>query len=188
MLKELTVEQRKELISKYPYLLPRTMFTGEVHPDYNYEYLKGEHDLPDGWFELFLQCCEDLYEPLKRIDYLDKFRFLDIKEKWGRMDFSTYGATSEIYDILNKYTFLSQQVCSVCGKPATVRTYSYVLPFCLEHIRGSGEGIEDVDLITPRTSYIQTHWVADCKREKTVFVKDEWERYLKRIGYKDGSD
>lgn len=188
MAKELTVEKRKELIAKYPYLMPRTMFTDEVHPDFNYEFIKGEHDLPKGWLELFLQCCEDLYEPLKRADYLNKFRFLDIKEKWGAMDFSTYRITSEVSEILEKYRFISKQVCSRCGKPATVRTYSYVLPFCLEHIKGSGETIEDVELITPQTSYIRTEWVADCKREKSISVKDEWERYLKRIGYTDDSN
>ena len=32
------------------------------------EYIRGEYELPDGWFRLFLQMCEDIREPLKKAD------------------------------------------------------------------------------------------------------------------------
>ena len=58
---------RKALTEEYPYLLPRKMTTGEVHSDYDYQFIVGEYDLPEGWMELFLQCCEDLKEPLVKV-------------------------------------------------------------------------------------------------------------------------
>lgn len=178
-----TRQWRKEMTKKYPYLLPRRMTDGEVSPDYDYEYLVGERDLPDGWLQLFLQCCEDLYEPLKRAEYLDKFRFLDIKEKYGAMRFSTCRVNDEIFEILEKYEFLSQQVCCVCGKPATVITSGWICPYCTVHIKDSHEVVEDADIIEISTKYTRRTWSAD-KGDSTreIDCTDEWNRYLERIG------
>lgn len=179
-------QQRKALIEEYPYLLPRKMTTGEAHPDYDYAYIVGEHDLPEGWMELFLQCCEDIKEPLQRADYIDKFRFTQVKEKFGRMTLYTYGATDEVLDIINKYEFLSQQVCSVCGIPATVMTYGWICPYCAEHVRGTMENVDDAELIEIKTSYVQERWLPnDGNIKRCVDCSDEWNRYLKRIGYQE---
>ena len=55
---------RKALIEKYPYLQPRRMTDGKISTDYDYQYIVGEHDLPEGWLVLFLQACEDIRFPL----------------------------------------------------------------------------------------------------------------------------
>ena len=73
---------RKALIKEYPYLQPRNVWTDKIAEDYDYEYILGEHDLPEGWFELFLQMCEDIKEPLIKADYLNEFRFSQLKEKY----------------------------------------------------------------------------------------------------------
>ena len=180
---------RKALTEEYPYLLPRKMTTGEVHSDYDYQFIVGEYDLPEGWMELFLQCCEDLKEPLVKADYLDKFRFTQVKEKYGRMTLYTYGATEEVLDIIDKYAFLSQQVCSVCGKPASVMTYGYVCPYCSEHVRGSMENVDDAEIIETKTSYIQERWsLKDGNIKRFVDCSDEWNRYLRRIDYKENAE
>lgn len=177
---------RKALIEEYPYLQPRAMTTGEVHHDYDYQYIVGEHDLPEGWMQLFLQCCEDLKEPLIRAGNLDTFRFLQVKEKWGRMTLYTQGATNEVQDIIDKYAFLSQQVCSVCGKPATVMTYGYVCPYCSKHVRGSMTTVEDAEIIEIKTSYVKERWLPkDGNIKRFIDCSDEWNRYLKRIEYTD---
>lgn len=178
-------QQRKALTEEYPYLLPRTMTTDEVHPDYDYEFINGEYDLPEGWMELFLQCCEDLKEPLIRAGRLDKFRFLQVKEKWGCMELYHNGASNEVHKIINKYRFLSQQVCSVCGKPASVMTYGYVCPFCSKCVMDSGTYIDDAELIETKTSYTQHIYGVSGHREEFIDCTDEWNRYLKRIGYKN---
>ena len=186
MVRELTVEQRKELIEKYPYLLPRNPFTDKVSDDYDYSFIKGEFSIPDGWLQLFLQCCEDLYEPLKKAEYLDKFRFLDVKEKYGSMRFATCRVNDEIFEILEKYEFLSKQVCCVCGEPATVMTNGWICPYCTEHIKESYEVIEDADIIEIQTKYTRRTWSAETgDSTKEIDCTDEWNRYLERIGYKD---
>lgn len=176
---------RKTLIEEYPYLLPRNVFTDEVHKDYDYTYINGEYNLPDGWFELFLQCCEDIREPLIKANLLDKFRFTQIKEKFGSMRLYNSGATKEVQDILYKYEFLSEQVCSVCGKPAKVLTSGYICPYCEEHVRGSMENVDTTELIDIKTSYVKESWSDEGTIKETVDCSDEWERYLKRIGYEE---
>ena len=178
-------QHRKALTEEYPYLLPRTMTTGEVHPDYDYEFIMGEYDLPEGCMELFLQCCEDPKEPLIKADRLDKFRFLQIKEKWGRMELYNNGASKEVHRIIDKYRFLSQQVCSICGKPASVMTYGYVCPFCSKCVMDTDMYIDDAELIDIKTSYVQEQYSIAGHTEELVDCSDEWRRYLERIGYKN---
>lgn len=183
---KLTVEQRKELIKKYPYLMPMNPFTHKVIKDYDYSFIVGEHSLPGGWIQLFLQCCEDLYEPLKKAEYLDKFRFLDVKEKYGSMRFATCRVSDEVFEVLEKYEFLSQQVCCICGEPATVITNGWICPYCTEHIKDSYEVVEDADIIEIQTKYSRRTWSAEHGDSiKEIDCTDEWNRYLERIGYKD---
>jgi hypothetical protein len=62
----MTKEQRqnKKLIKRYPFLLPRNVFTDEVPEEYDYSYIRGIGELPKGWEKLFLQMCEDIRTPL----------------------------------------------------------------------------------------------------------------------------
>ena len=175
---------RKALVEEYPYLMPRNEFTGELIKDYDYTFIEGEYNLPEGWFRLFLQCCEDIKEPLVKAACLDAFRFVQIKEKYGEMRLYSSGATKEVLDIIDKYEFLSQQVCSVCGKPATVMTSGYICPYCSEHVRGSMENVDDAELINIKTSFTKRTWSAATGDVETIVdCKDEWERYLKNVGY-----
>jgi hypothetical protein len=173
---------RKALIEEYPYLQPRRMTDGQVSPDYDYQFIVGEYDIPDGWLQLFLQCCEDIKEPLIKADYLDKFRFTQVKEKYGSLRLYSYGATNEVKDILDKYEFLSKQVCCICGKPAAVITYGWICPYCCEHIKDSCDNIDDAELIDIKTSYIREIWSPNGMISTVVDCSDEWNRYLKRIG------
>ena len=183
MLDKLTVEQRKALLEKYPYLMPRNAFTGEPVKNYDYSFIEGEYDLPEGWLQLFLQCCEDIYEPLARADRLDKFRFAQVKEKYGRMVLYTSGSTEEVLTILDKYEFLSEQVCSECGIPATIRTFGYICPYCSECVRGSIENVDEREWIEIKTSYLLERRENGVTTQKVVDCTDEWTRYLDRIGY-----
>ena len=174
---------RKTLIEEYPYLLPRSMTTGEVHPDYDYTYIVGEYDLPEGWLELFLQCCEDIKAPLVKAGLLNDFRFLQIKEKYGSMRMYDSGATEEVHDIIDKYEFLSQQVCCECGKPAAVMTSGWICPYCAEHIRGGLENVAPPDeLIEIQTSYVRKRYSNGTPTETVIDCSGEWNRYLERIG------
>jgi hypothetical protein len=174
---------RKALIEEYPYLQPRKAMTGEVHPDYDYQYIVGEYDLPEGWMQLFLQACEDIREPLEKACDLEKFRFLQVKEKYGQMRLYHTGAITEVCDIIDKYEFLSEQVCSECGKPAVAMTRGWICPYCEEHIKNFTERGELIDHIEVQTSYVRKRYHNGTHTETTIDCGDEWARYLKRIGY-----
>ena len=170
---------RKTLIQEYPYLQPRRMSDGKVSPDYDYQFIVGEHDLPEGWFVLFLQACKDIKEPLVEAGDLDTFRFFQVKEKYGRMRLYHSGASEEVNDILDKYEFLSEQVCHVCGKPATAVTRGWIYPFCAEHVAEVNAAYDPIEL---QTSYVRRRHSAEGTTKTTIDCSDEWNRYLKRIG------
>ena len=178
---------RKALTEEYPYLLPRKMTTGEVHSDYDYQFIVGEYDLPEGWMELFLQCCEDLKEPLVKADYLDKFRFSELKEKYGSMRMYTFTAPAEVQDILSKYEFLSAQVCCECGKPAVAMTTDWICPYCEEHVPGGIENVVSDELIKIKTQYTRSCWSSEGVTEAIIDCSEEWQRYLKRISYNENA-
>jgi hypothetical protein len=174
---------RKALIEEYPYLQPRKATTGEVHPDYDYQYIVGEYDLPEGWVQLFLQACDDIREPLEKAGDLEKFRFLQVKEKYGQMRLYHSGAADEVCDILSKYEFLSEQVCSECGKPAVAMTRGWICPYCNEHVKNFTDRGIIADPIEVQTSYIRKRYHNGTHTETVIDCSDEWARYLNRIGY-----
>ena len=51
---DFTMEQNKALIEHFPYLQPRSLWTDEIAPDYSYDHIRGQWELPDGWGRLFL--------------------------------------------------------------------------------------------------------------------------------------
>jgi hypothetical protein len=178
-------QQRKSLIEEYPYLQPRKAMTGEVHPDYDYDFIVGEYDLPKGWLDLFLQMCEDIKVPLEKAGLLNDFRFLQVKEKFGQLRAYNTGGTEEVYDIISKYEFLSEQVCCMCGKPATAMTRGWICPFCEEHTKNFTIRGEIVDPIEIKTEVIRKRYHNGTSTETIINCKDEWTRYLKRIGYSE---
>jgi ribosomal protein L37AE/L43A len=172
---------RKALIEDYPYLHPRDMH-GNLVEDYDFDYLEGELDLPEGWLDLFLQCCEDLKEPLEKAGLLYSFKFLQIKEKFGAMRIYAPSPTEEVRDILAKYEFISRQVCCVCGKPATTTTKGWTCPYCDEHFEEvQARGEEKLESINIQTSYVLRRFADGAFNEEVVDCSNEWERYLKNI-------
>lgn len=126
--------ENKELVERHPYLLPRNVFSDEIRGDYDYDYTWYD-DIPEGWriaFGEFL--LDDLREALVETNYLDRFRFFDIKEKYGSLRLYCNGAPQEVYDVLHKYEFISQHVCIYCGKPhaCVIDYYGWYLPVCSE--------------------------------------------------------
>lgn len=128
----LTKEQRKQLIEIYPYLQPRNLWTGDVTEYYDYGHIRGEYELPDGWLRLFFLYCKNLRPCLLEEGMLDKFRFSQLKEKYGRMCLYNFGiprkGNAEILTTL--YESYSTQICCVCGKPARYKSLGWIDPWC----------------------------------------------------------
>lgn len=122
----------KELINKYPWLLPRNRFTDKVNPNYDYNYTELD-DMPDGWRVAFgEQLCEEVNNELltwEKEDY-DEFRILQIKEKYGELRFYVNYSSHALYEIIEKYTQLSRKTCIQCGKPARWISRGWIFPYC----------------------------------------------------------
>lgn len=178
---ELSKDARKKLVGLYPYLIPRKAFTGEIHKDYDYSYVVGEHDLPPGWFKLFLQCCEDLKKPLTESGLIDKFWFRQVKEKYGLMRLYTSCGNKDVYSIIENYTVMSNQVCCECGKPAQYKSTGYVCPYCSDCVTKSGELLDthrDINIVTQYATTIRENGV---ESDVLVSIEDEWNRYIERL-------
>ena len=124
--------RNKKLIKNYPFLTPRNVFSDKLHSDYNYEYTWYD-DINKGWqigFGKFL--LEDLKQALIETNYLYDFRFLQIKEKWGRLNLYANGVPEKVQDVLDKYEFISQYVCIKCGSPhaCVLNDHGWYLPLC----------------------------------------------------------
>lgn len=121
----------KELIRKYPFLIPRNRWTGKIVA--NYDYNTTELDaMPDGWRTVFGEdICKEIMEELVSNNCLDTYRITQIKEKYGQLHWYALGGTERIFrEILPKYEALSMRTCIKCGQPATLISTGWISPWC----------------------------------------------------------
>ena len=87
-----------------------------------------------GWREAFgMNFCKDLRKALIRTGgykLLFRFRILQIKEKYGRLEVYCIGYNDEINKVISKYSKLSEKTCIRCGKPATWISKGWISPYC----------------------------------------------------------
>lgn len=132
-----TREQLKNwiLVNKYPFLIPRYDWSGEIIEDYDYmsTYLD---DIPVGWKIAFGEMmCEEIKQELIRYNYLDGFRIIQAKEKFGGLRIYTNGEPigCKVRQIIDKYSALSENICVICGKPDVPMTHNgWYSPYCKE--------------------------------------------------------
>lgn len=141
--------RNKELVEKYPFLLPRHWKTGDVDVDYDYTWTELD-DMPDGWRNAFgEQMCNEILHCLEKADYVDQYRILQIKEKYGGLRWYDSGAPDSIYDeldsIIEKYTTMSERTCVVCGKPATVMSLGWICPYCDDCAKGVRDRFKKIE-------------------------------------------
>lgn len=87
-----------------------------------------------GWKDAFgMNFCKDLRKALIKTGgykLLFRFRILQIKEKYGRLEVYCIGYNDEINKVISKYSKLSEKTCIRCGKPATWISKGWVSPYC----------------------------------------------------------
>ena len=124
------IDQNKELCERYPFLIPRNVWTDKIPEDYDYSYTRLD-DLEPGWRIAFgEQLCEELKSALEKADWVDAFRFTQIKEKWGKLCLYHFACNPSAIDVIRKYEKLSQYICGHCGKPATKVSTGWIYPYC----------------------------------------------------------
>lgn len=124
-------ETNQKLIERFPFLMPHNRWTDEVPEDFDYSYTELD-SMPDGWRKAFgEQMCEEIREELVRVDYLDKYRITQIKEKYGTLRWYDFGCTERMLrEIIPKYEHLSAKTCIKCGNPATKVSTGWISPYC----------------------------------------------------------
>lgn len=127
---KITTEQIKTLVNVYPFLKPVNVWTSKLCDDYDYSYFRGQHELPGGWIRLFLMFCKQLRPYLVDINYLDRFMFTDVKEKYGTMRLYNNGCPSKADYLEILYEQFSYYVCQRCGQFATKETEDWVATYC----------------------------------------------------------
>ena len=168
------IKEEKQIIEKYPFLRARDI-NGIMDAEVEFPMINLE--IPNGWYKLFYQMCDDI-KPLVS----GNFYFLQVKEKYNELVCYSNSSDFEVEEILQKYRYISRYVCTKCGAPAEFETKNYIASYCVEcwkdYVRH-----EDVDDI----EFINTYEVVGFKNGKsysrTVNVEDEWNRYLKENGY-----
>ena len=121
------------LVVKYPFLIPRYDWSGKIIEDYDYAstYLD---DIPVGWKIAFGEMmCEEIKQELVRCNYLDEFRIVQAKEKFGQARIYTNGEPigCKVQQIIDKYSVLSQNICIICGKPdVPITNNGWISPYC----------------------------------------------------------
>ena len=139
-----TKEENKALCRKYPFLIPSNRFSGkritegagsrpgspEVSSGYDWEYTELD-SMPDGWRTAFgEQMCEELKTALIKADLLDRYRVMDIKEKYGHLRWYDNGGTRIVKEIISKYEEISKRICICCGRRATLIALGWISPYC----------------------------------------------------------
>ena len=141
-------EYNKALIEKYPFLRTTDPWTGDTYDDDDYSSTWLD-DMPEGWRRAFgEQMCEEIKEELIRCNYLDKYRIMQIKEKFGALRWYDCGIPDgcKVWDIVSKYEKISAYTCIKCGEPATKISTGWICPWCdkcAEEVGGEFETIED---------------------------------------------
>ena len=131
-------EYNKELVAKYPWLVDR-----EWDPETDTYYIREDEtylttwldDMPDGWRIAFSeQMCEEIQKELERINFVDRYHIVQVKEKYGGLCWYTGGVPvySFLDDIAVKYEKLSYATCVNCGKPAKWMSNGWISPYCTE--------------------------------------------------------
>lgn len=126
-------DYNKKLCQRFPFLIPRNRFTNNIVDGYAYHYTELD-SMPYGWRKAFgEQMCEEIREELLKYDALDKYRILQIKEKYGSLRWYDGGSTEKITrEIIPKYENMSTQICINCGEKAVYTNMDFGIPLCKE--------------------------------------------------------
>ena len=126
------------LILEFPFLLPVYSWPEDEIEYFDYSYTMLD-SMPEGWRKAFgIQMCSEIKALLEKAHFVDQYRIIQIKEKYGGLRWYDNGVPDTIFQefiaLIDKYERLSEKICIKCGKPATKISMGWVCPWCDEHI------------------------------------------------------
>ena len=132
--KKLQTYNRK-LIDQYPWLMPRSVWTGKPLKDYDYTWI--EWGWTKGWDKAFGKMfMEELGAAIKEAGLEKRFLIYQIKEKFGSARLYSNGITEKINRIIHNYEQVSEGICIRCGKPdVPMINDGWYSPWCYECFR-----------------------------------------------------
>lgn len=190
--KKLDRAEYESLIQYFPFLYPRNVWTDRPVEDYEYDWCLGVDELPQGWVRLFLLYCKHMRKELILHKYLDKFRFSQIKEKYGDMRLYNNGVPrdSKCLDLEYIYSHLSTYVCQQCGKPAKYTTMGWVEQLCRDCFSKAcpNENLDKTYCKNGNRSYyitIISYNPSEGKTKRKIPCKQYWDEYIKCLKMSD---
>ena len=157
----------RSVVEKYPFLKRRNI-DGSLDTKSRFPMMCLE--IPEGWYRLFFQMCDDIKPYLESAGILDDFYFIQVKEKYNYLRcYWSIAVPIQVLEIIDKYMHLSRFVCTICGAQASSETAGYIASVCeccVDKVPGS----------------TATYPIDDTSfDEKLISFKSEWERYLASI-------
>ena len=86
------------IVAKYPFLRIRDI---DGTADTNVEFPMIHPEIPNGWYKLFFQMCDDIKAVLEKEGTVEEFYFLQVKEKYNQLRCYSNGS-SEVEEIIQK--------------------------------------------------------------------------------------
>lgn len=165
------IEEEEIILKKYPFLRARDK-EGNFSTDSDFPLMTLE--IPEGWLKLFFQMCDDIKVVLEKYNKLDKFYFLQVKEKFNIFRcFYGCAAPKEIDIIVDKYENMAPYVCTKCGAPAYAKTKDHIASYCMNCWKDSYRHA-NVEFIKFKDYYREYNF--GMKEEKTISFREEWNR------------
>ena len=123
------------LCERYPFLKMYNRFGKEIYWHGKRFCCTWADRFPKGWWKAFgIMLCEELREELVKHNFLEQYRIIEIKEKYGQLRIYDNGVPpdSNVWDIITKYSHLSENICIRCGEPDVpmINCYGWYSPYC----------------------------------------------------------
>lgn len=112
----LTDNEKNELAKEYPFLLSN-----------NFNHID---DVPSGWLNIVKEFLPKLKARLIEIDFLDKYKITQIKEKFGFIRWHDNTADDGVIKLVQELEQKSEKTCIICGEPAKYISLGWISPYC----------------------------------------------------------
>lgn len=134
-------DHKKWLLMEYPWLRMEENEEDEIHTFIDCA--------PGGWAKLCEDLCAELKPLLEKVEYVDRYKLCQVKEKFGGLRWYDCGVPAPIYDeykaLIHKYEDLSCKTCCICGAPATKMSTGWISPFCDKCAEGFTDKFEPIN-------------------------------------------